>query len=150
MSVALPARNLPQRRRDLDRREGAGCDLVDERLEEVEVLAVDERHLDVGAAEAADRQQAAEAAAHDDDPRHARIAPSSCSSFSFVEPAGVAGQRPVRAEHPVARQHDRDRVAVHHRAHGARRPRAPDLAASAPYVVVIPYGTRASSSAPAR
>ena len=85
VDVALPAQRLPERDGDLDRGERAGRDLVDERLEEKEVLPVDERHLDVGTAEPAGREQPAESAADDDDPfRHARIAPSSCSSFSFM------------------------------------------------------------------
>ena len=63
--VALAAQDLPQRHRHLDGRERAGRDLVGERLEEVEVLAVDERHVDVRAAQAAHGEQAAEAAADD-------------------------------------------------------------------------------------
>ena len=44
-----------------------------------------------------------------------------------VEPAGVARQRSARSDDAMARQHDRDRVSVHHRADGARRARAPGL-----------------------
>ena len=72
--VALPAEDRAQRGGDLGRRERAGRDLVDERLEERVVLAVDERHLDRRAAQAADRLQAREAAA-DHDHRGAPLMP---------------------------------------------------------------------------
>ena len=65
--VALPAHDLAQRHRDLDRRERARRDLVGERLEEIEVLPVDERHLDVGAAEPSHREQPAEPTTDDND-----------------------------------------------------------------------------------
>ena len=59
-----------QRRRDLARRQRAGRHLVDERLEEVEVPPVDQRHLEVVVlAQLVDRLQPAEAAADHD---HAR------------------------------------------------------------------------------
>jgi hypothetical protein len=64
----LPAlEHLAKRRRDLGRRERARRDLIGERLEEVEGLPVDERHVDRGAPELADRLEPAEAAADDDD-----------------------------------------------------------------------------------
>ena len=44
-----------------------------------------------------------------------------------IEPAGVADQRPVRADHAVAREHDRDRVAVHDDPNGAGGLRAMGL-----------------------
>ncbi len=66
--VALPLQDLTQWQRNLDRGERARRDLVDERLEEEEVLPVDERHVGVRLAEAADGEQPAEASAHDDDP----------------------------------------------------------------------------------
>ena len=65
--VALPFQDLTQWQRNLDRGERARRDLVDERLEEVEVAAVDQRDVDVVLAQLADRLQAAEASAHDDD-----------------------------------------------------------------------------------
>src|SRR5205085_8427390 len=43
--------------------------------------------------------------------------------FLAVEAAAVADELPVRADHAVAWEDDRKRVAVHHRADGARRPR---------------------------
>src|SRR3954470_14427223 len=43
--------------------------------------------------------------------------------FLAIEPAGVADELAVRADHAVARQDDRQWVSVHHRADGARRPR---------------------------
>jgi hypothetical protein len=65
--VPLAAQDDAQRRCDLGGRERARRGLVDERLEEGEVLPVDERDLDRRPAQAAHRLQAAEAAAHDDD-----------------------------------------------------------------------------------
>ena len=49
--VLLALEDRPQRITDLRRREGAGRDLVGERLEEVEVPPVDQRQLDRGAGE---------------------------------------------------------------------------------------------------
>ena len=43
------------------------------------------------------------------------------------QPAAVAGELAVRADDAVAREHDRDRVAVHHRADRAGGPRPADL-----------------------
>ncbi len=48
--------------------ESARRGLIEQRLEEVEVAAIDQRHLDRRPAQPADSLQAAEAAAHDDDP----------------------------------------------------------------------------------
>ena len=57
-----------QRLGDLTRLEGAGRDLVEERLEEMVVAPVDERHLDLRrVSELAGRIQPAEATADDDD-----------------------------------------------------------------------------------
>ena len=70
LHVLLAAEDRPQRVADLARRQGAGRDLVGQRLEEVEVAAVDERDLDVGALEVQGGLEAAEAAAHDDDTMH--------------------------------------------------------------------------------
>jgi hypothetical protein len=82
--VPTTPQRLPERQRNLDRRQRPRCHLVDERLEQEVVLPVDERDVDVRAAQGARRKEPAEAASDDDDPRHARIAPSSCRSFSFV------------------------------------------------------------------
>ena len=86
--VSLAAQDLPQGHRDLDRRERAGRDLVGERLEEIEVLPVDERHLDRGAPEAADCEQPAEASSDDDDLLHLR---TECRAFELQ--AGAASRR---------------------------------------------------------
>ena len=67
--VLLTPEDAAQRRTDLGGRERAGRNLVGEWLEEVEVAAVDERHLDRGPAQLAHRLQPREAASHDDDPR---------------------------------------------------------------------------------
>ena len=55
-----------------------------------------------------------------------------------VQSARVPGQRAVRADDAVAREHDRDRVAVHDHAHGARRARAADLRREAAVRVELP------------
>ena len=73
-------------------REPAGRDLVDERLEQVVVLAIDQRDGDIGAPQALDDEQPAEAAPdhHDSSalrrrhgdsfPYSGRVAPSNLSS----------------------------------------------------------------------
>ena len=65
--VLRPAQDVPQRRRDLTGREDAGRDLVQQRLEQVVVAAVDQRDVDRQLSEEAARRQPAEAAADDDD-----------------------------------------------------------------------------------
>src|SRR4051794_2181755 len=83
--VLLAAEHLPQRRGDLLGGERSGRDLVGERLEEVEVLAVDQRHSDVGALQPANRKQSAEPAAYDHDSLHyVSIAPSSCNRWRLM------------------------------------------------------------------
>jgi hypothetical protein len=66
--VALALESGAQGRGDLVRREGPRRDLVEQRLEEVKVAAIDQRHLDRRPAKAANDLQAGKAAAHDDDP----------------------------------------------------------------------------------
>ena len=90
--VALPAQDLAERERHLDRRERARRDLVGERLEEEEVLPVDERHLDVGAAEAAGCEQPAETTADDDD----AFVPSTTQGRAFELRAASASRRARR------------------------------------------------------
>ena len=65
--VPLPLEHRAQRRGDLGRREGPGRHLVRQRLEEVEVLPVEERHLDRCPAQPAYRLEPAEATSDDDD-----------------------------------------------------------------------------------
>ena len=61
------SKHVSQRRRDLARREHPGCDLVQQRLEEVMVSSVDQRGLDaLDVAEEARRGQPAESASDDD------------------------------------------------------------------------------------
>ncbi len=90
--VLLAVQDPSQRRGDLGSREPAGRDLVDERLEQVVVLAIDEGDVDIGAPQALDDEQPAEAAAdhHDSSalcrrhgdsfPYSGRVAPSNRSS----------------------------------------------------------------------
>ena len=66
--VALAPEDGAERVGDLARRQRAGRDLVGERLEEVEVAAIDEREIDRRRGELQRGLQAAEAAADDDDP----------------------------------------------------------------------------------
>ena len=68
--VAVALEDRPQRIGDLARRERAGRHLIGERLEEVEVPPVDERHLDRRTPKRERRLQPAEAAADDDDAMH--------------------------------------------------------------------------------
>jgi len=65
--VLLPAHDLAQRHRNLLGRQGSCRDLVGERLEEVEVLPVDQRHLDVGTAEPSHCEDSCEPASDDND-----------------------------------------------------------------------------------
>ena len=65
--VALPAQQGAERRGDVGRRQAAGRHLIEQRLKEVEVAPVDQRHLDGGLAQGLGGVEAAEAAAHDDD-----------------------------------------------------------------------------------
>ena len=67
--VALPAQDVAQGRGDVRRGEAGGGDLVQERLEDVMVVAVDERDLDGRAPQRARRGKAGETPADDDDAR---------------------------------------------------------------------------------
>ena len=58
---------------DFTGREGAGCDLIEEGLEEMEIAAVDERHVDGGATEGFSGVETAETAAEDYDAMHLLI-----------------------------------------------------------------------------
>ncbi len=66
--VRLPLQERAERSRDLGGGQGSGGNLVGERLEEVEVLPVDERHVDRSPPERAHRPQPAEAASDHDHP----------------------------------------------------------------------------------
>jgi hypothetical protein len=72
--VALPAQEMAQRRRDIRRRESCRRNLVQQRLEEMMVRAIDERDADICARKRARRPQAAETTAenHDMGHRHRR------------------------------------------------------------------------------
>jgi hypothetical protein len=65
--VAVALEDRAQGIGDLARRERPGRDLVGERLEEMEVAAVDERHLDRRTPQLRHRPQAAETSTDDDD-----------------------------------------------------------------------------------
>ena len=67
--VALPAEDGAQRLRDVTRRQRAGRHLVEQRLEQVVVAPVNQRHRDpvAGLAQLAGSVQPGEAAADDDD-----------------------------------------------------------------------------------
>ena len=63
--VALARKQPPDRRRDVGGRERGGRDLIEQRLEEMVVGAVEHRELDVGAPEGTGRVQSSESAADD-------------------------------------------------------------------------------------
>jgi hypothetical protein len=64
--ILMALEDRPQRIGDLAGRQGAGRDLVGERLEEVKIPPVDERHLNGSSPELQDGLESAEAAADDD------------------------------------------------------------------------------------
>ena len=64
-NVLLAAEDAAQRCRDLAGRERAGSDLIKERLEQVIVAPIDERHVDRRGLQRARRAQAAKATADD-------------------------------------------------------------------------------------
>jgi hypothetical protein len=72
--VAVALEDRPQRIRDLARRQRAGRDLVGQRLEQMEVAAVDERDLHGRVPHSARSLEPAEAAADDDDTMDAHAA----------------------------------------------------------------------------
>src|SRR3984893_14030404 len=63
---------LPDRRRNLGWRQDSGGDLVQERLEDMVITAVDQRYFDIGALERPGRRDTGETAADDQDPFFAR------------------------------------------------------------------------------
>src|SRR3954452_11588516 len=67
LDVAVLAQDAAYRRRDFPLRQDAGCHLVEQRLEEVVVHPVDQRHLHRCVLQEAGCEEAAETAAHDDD-----------------------------------------------------------------------------------
>ncbi len=78
-ALHLAPQDVADRRRDRGRRQAGRSDLVQQRLEQMVVGAVDERDIDLGAREAAYRLQPAEAAADDQDARAAHPASSDAS-----------------------------------------------------------------------
>ena len=120
--------DVAQRRGDLAGREPAGGDLIEQRLEEVEVAPVDQRDLHRRAAQRLRRVEPAETAADDDDPgcrrRHARY---STSLMSARHRPAHRQRRAVRA--PLAhRRAGRGGLSL---ARAPRRARAPDAAVGA-------------------
>jgi hypothetical protein len=65
VAIWLPRNNRSQRRRDIRRRKTAGGDLVEQRLEQMKVAAIDQRNLHVGTPQRPCCIQSAEAAADD-------------------------------------------------------------------------------------
>jgi len=66
--VSLPPRQLPKRCRHVGWREHRGCHLVEQRLKDVMVAAVDQQNIGVTARQGACGGDACKAAADDDDP----------------------------------------------------------------------------------
>jgi len=54
---------------DVSGRQAGSRNLIQERLEEMVIRTIDDRHVDLAIAEGARRSKAAETGAHDDDPR---------------------------------------------------------------------------------
>ena len=119
--VAPPAEDAPQRVADLRRRDRARGHLVGERLEEVEVAAIDQRHLDRHARELQRGLQAAEAAADDDDAMRRALR----RRRHGADPAGCGRRRAL--------------------SRGARRPAAPRRSAPAPRAPRARAGSRGRS-----
>ena len=66
--VALPAEDAADRRGDVRGRQTGGRHLVEQRLEQMVVVAIDDGHLEAGVGQPLGRRQAREAGADDDDP----------------------------------------------------------------------------------
>ena len=91
--VAVALEDRAERIGDLAGRERPGRDLVGERLEEMEVAAVDERHLDRRTPQLRHRLQAAETSADDDDV----VVPGPKGAHSAPLFPSAPGQFPVQA-----------------------------------------------------
>ena len=88
---------MPDRRGDLPRREHAGGDLVEQRLEEVVVAAVDQRDVHRHVGESPDGQEAAEAPADDD-----HLVPRGLLGHGHVYSPGLECMIPPSAKTVVA------------------------------------------------
>ena len=73
LGVLLPAQDVAKRRRDGAFREDPGRHLVQQRLEQMVVRAIDQRHLDVLTAERLCGEEPAEAAADDRHPVRSHV-----------------------------------------------------------------------------
>ena len=85
--VALVAQDVPDRRRDVALGENPRCHLVQQRLEEMVVVAVDDGHVHGGVSQSPGREQTTEAAAHDRDTMTAgfrAVAHRACREFDVV------------------------------------------------------------------
>ena len=69
VAVFLAAQHLPNGRRDVPGREGCSRHLVEQRLKQVMVVAIDEDHLSLGMLEGLGRSDSPEAASDDGNPR---------------------------------------------------------------------------------
>ena len=87
--VGLPAEDRAERGADFFRRQVAGADLVEQRLERVIVMAVDDRDVRVGAAQRPGRVQPGETAADDHNPRAGAHRPLSLSCRERRMPVSV-------------------------------------------------------------
>ncbi len=68
-SVGLSAQDRADRLSDIGRREGRGCDLIEQRLKQMVVVAVDDQQIDRRTAQGAGGEQSAKSATYNDDPR---------------------------------------------------------------------------------
>src|SRR5512133_1466033 len=80
-SIRLTLEHRAEWYSDLGRRERAGRNLVDERLEQVEILPVDERHVDLSALQFAHRLQTGKATADHDNPLSSALSRRQCSCY---------------------------------------------------------------------
>src|SRR6267143_6211995 len=69
LDVLLPPQNPADRRRDVAGRERRGRDLIEERLKEMVIVAIEQRDAYVGTRQRASGVQAAKPAAYDNDGR---------------------------------------------------------------------------------
>ncbi len=69
LALRWPLQNVANRRGDVGRRKARGRDLVEQRLKQMMIVAVDQRDLERLTGEARGDRQSAEAAADNDHPR---------------------------------------------------------------------------------
>ena len=118
--VALLAQDRAQRLGDIARRQRAGRDLVEQRLEQVEIAPVDQREADLRIdAQAPRRIQAGEPATDDDHPMRETDGVAGRAHRTILLKRDVSETAPPDALRSTSRtrRHDRDRGGSRHRNH---------------------------------